>query len=89
MNESLTINDIRAAVEHNTRNGFHKSHPAFVRVYFSYVGGRYNGQRDDVASPAQMADLEQGLATGAFGVTDIKIISTNDAWRQFLTIGRA
>jgi hypothetical protein len=78
--KTFTIDDIRKAVEHNSEHGLYASDPNFIRVYFTYDGGKYNGQRDDVKSAYYLQKLEAYEGD----IKDIELITTSAATSEFL-----
>lgn len=79
-----TIEDMQAAIDHNTARRLYRDSPDYIRVYFTYRGGPYNGQRGSVVSLPNMVQLRAELAKGLYTIDDIELITTHDAWRDWL-----
>lgn len=78
------LEDIKAAVEYNTSNGLYANSPEFKRVYFTYSGGNYNGQRGDVKSAYYLDKLISDINNKLYTITDIEIISTSNGYNNLI-----
>ncbi len=76
----MNIKDIRQALAYNKSNNLYQSDANYLRIYFTYSGGKYNGQRDSIHSEYQ---LEKALEYEG-QIVDIEIISTSKAWQEWL-----
>lgn len=83
MTKQEKIAYIKQAVDYNTEHNLYKNDPDFIRAYFTYVGGKYNGQRGDVVSEYYLKQLEDYEGD----IDDIELISTKRAWDDFFTNG--
>lgn len=81
---TYTIEDIAKAVAYNQSHELYSDDPEYVRVYFCYVGGKYHNQMDRVNSVYQLERLREHLKIDGHGITDIEIITTSDAWQDYV-----
>ena len=83
MTKEESIAYMAQAVAYNTERDLRKDHPDFIRIYFTYDGGKYNGQRGDVVSEYYLKQLEEYDG----GIKDIELVTTERAWTDYMTNG--
>lgn len=79
-----TLADIKQAIKYNTDNGLYSDNEKFMRVYFTYNGGKYSGQKDSVKSEYQLNKLINDINNNEYLISEIEILTTEEGYKQLV-----